>query len=83
MDAVEKDGGRVAARTWTTEAAGLPCTIELADDGDWIVTIASSTTSRRSSLTAALLEAGGGLVSHPEASELEAAVKVALERKRD
>jgi hypothetical protein len=47
VDAVEKESRRVATRKWTTEAAELPCTIELADDGCWIVTIASSTASRR------------------------------------
>jgi len=80
VDAVEKESRRVATRTWTTEAAGLPCTIELADDGFWIVAIALSTTSRRNKPTAAILEASGGLVSNPEASKLAAAVEYTLEQ---
>lgn len=71
-----QEAGR-AARRWATEAAGLPCAIELADDGCWVVTIASATTSRRADLTAAILEASGGLVGNAEAVELAAAVKSA------
>jgi hypothetical protein len=62
-------------RRWATDAAGLPCAIELADDGCWVVTIASATTSRREDLAAAILEASGGLVSNAKALELAAAVK--------
>lgn len=62
------------ARQWTTEVAGLPCTIELTDAGDWAVTIASVSTSRRENLTAAILEASGGLVSNAEALEAAAVV---------
>lgn len=60
----KQEASHSATRTWTTEAAGLPCAIELADDGCWVVTIASATTSRREDLTAAILEASGGLVSN-------------------
>lgn len=70
-----------ATRTWTAEAAGLPCAIELAEDGCWVVTIASATTSRREDLAAAILEASGGLVSNAKALELAAAVKSANGRK--
>jgi hypothetical protein len=45
------------------------------------VTIASATTSRREDLTAAILEASGGLVSNAKALELAAAVKSANGRK--
>ncbi|HEU5372013.1 MAG TPA: hypothetical protein VFU51_06460 [Gaiellaceae bacterium] len=70
-----QEASHCATRTWTTEAAGLPCAIELADDGCWVVTIASATTSRRDDLTAAILEASGGLVSNAKALELAAEVK--------
>ena len=70
-----------ATRKWTTEAAGLPCAIELADDGCWVVTIASATTSRREDLAAAILEASGSLVSNAKALGLAAAVKSANGRK--
>ena len=72
-----------ATRKWTTEAAGLPCAIELAGDGWWVVTIASATTSRREDLTAAILEASGGVVSGAEAFELAAAVKNAGGRRTE
>ncbi len=62
-------------RRWATDAAGLPCAIELADDGCRVVTIASATTSRREDLAAAIVEASGGLVSNAKALELAAAVK--------
>src|SRR5579864_317765 len=71
----QREGGRATYQTWTTKAAGLPCTIELADDGCWVVTIASATTSCREDLTAAILEASGGLVSNAEAFELAASVE--------
>jgi len=77
----KQEGGRAAYQTWTTKAAGLPCTIKLADDGCWVVTIASATTSRREDLTAAILEASGGLVSNAEAFELAASVKDAGDRR--
>ena len=77
----KQEGGRAAYQTWTTKAAGLPCTIERADDGSWVVTIASATTSRREDLTAAILEASGGLVSNAEAFELAASVKDAGDRR--
>jgi len=59
-----------ARKKWTTEAAGLPCTIELTDDRCWVVTIASASTSRREDLSVAIIEASGGLVSNTEALEL-------------
>jgi hypothetical protein len=61
-------------RQWTTEAAGLPCAIELTDDGSWVVTIASASTTRRDDLTAAIVAASGGLVSDAEAFQVAAAV---------
>lgn len=61
-------------RQWTTRAAGLPCAIELTDDGAWIVTIASASTTRRDDLAAAIVDASGGLVSHEEARTVAAAV---------
>jgi len=77
----DKQGGRAAYPTWTTKAAGLPCTIKFADDGFWVVTIASATTSRREDLAAAILEASGGLVSNAEAFDLAASVEVAGDRR--
>ena len=76
-----QEASHSATRKWTTEAAGLPCAIELADDGCWVVTIASATTSRREDLTAEILEASDGLVSNAKALELAAAVKSANGRK--
>jgi hypothetical protein len=64
-----------ASKKWTTEAAGLPCTIELTDDRCWVVTIASASTSRREDLSLAIIEASGGLVSNTEALELAAALR--------
>jgi hypothetical protein len=64
-----------ATRKWTTEAAGLPCTIELTDDRCWVVTIASASTSRREDLRIAIVEASGGLVSNKEALAVAAAVR--------
>src|SRR5579859_3292128 len=77
----QQGGGRAAYPIWTTKAAGLPCTIERAGDDCWVVTIASATTSCREDLTAAILEASGGLVSHAEAIELAASVKDAGDRR--
>lgn len=74
-----QEGNRRASRRWTTEAAGLPCAIELAVDGCWVVTIASASTCRREDLTAAISEASGGLVSNAEAIELAAAVENACD----
>ena len=71
----QQESSRGAIRQWKAEAAGLPCAIDLADDGCWVVTIASATTSRREDLTAAIVEASGGLVSNAEAFKLAAAVK--------
>jgi hypothetical protein len=64
-----------ASKKWTTEAAGLPCTIELTDDRCWVVTIASASTSRREDLSLAIIEASGGLVSNTEALELATALR--------
>lgn len=77
----QNERGRGATRRWTTEAAGLPCTIEHANDGCWVVTIASATTSRRERLTEAILEASGGLVSEAEAFGLVVAIKYARDTK--
>lgn len=63
------------ATKWKTQAAGLPCTIELTDDRYWVVTIASASASRRDDLSDAIIEASGGLVSDTEALELAATVK--------
>lgn len=62
-------------KKWTTQAAGLPCTIELTDDHHWVVTIASASTSRRDDLRIAIVEASGGLVSNTEALAVAAAAK--------
>jgi hypothetical protein len=72
---MQNGDAKVAAvrRRWTTEAAGLPCAIERAD-GSWVVTIASASTTRRDDLTAAIVEASGGLVSDAEAFQVAAAV---------
>lgn len=64
----------MAGGRWTTEAAGLPCTIEAARDGSWIVTIAEATVSRRDDLATAIVEAAGGLVGEEEAAALAARV---------
>ena len=73
--------GAVVRRQWTTEAAGLPCAIELRDDGCWVVTIASASTTRRDDLTAAIVEASGGLVSDEEAFTVAAAVESSSRRR--
>jgi hypothetical protein len=65
----------VGGRQWTTSVAGLPCAIETTENGSWVVTLASTTRSRRGELVAAILEAGGGLVSKEEAVELAASVQ--------
>jgi hypothetical protein len=64
-----------ATNKWTTEAAGLPCTIEFTADRRWVVTIASASASRREDLPVAIVEARGGLVRNTEALELAAAIK--------
>jgi hypothetical protein len=68
----------VGSRQWTTEVAGLPCSIEIAENGSWVVTMASTTRSRRRELTAAILDAGGGLVGEQEAVALANSVEVRL-----
>lgn len=78
----QPEDSRWAAGPWSTEAAGIPCAIELADDGYWVVTFAAASISRRHNLTAAILEASGGLVRKAEALELAAAVKNANDRRR-
>jgi hypothetical protein len=55
--------------------AGMPCTIEATEDGAWVVTIAASTVGRGYGLAAAIFDAGGGVVSRPEAAALAAAVE--------
>jgi hypothetical protein len=67
----------VGGRQWRTEVAGLPCSIELVS-GCWVVTVASTTRSRRSELTAAILDAGAGLVREQEAVALAASVEARL-----
>ena len=71
----ENQAAEVASKKWTTEAAGLPCTIELTDDHCSVVTIASASTGRRDDLSLAIIEASGGLVSNTDALELAAALK--------
>jgi hypothetical protein len=53
----------------------MPCTIEATEYGEWVVTIAASTLGRGYSLAAAIFDAGGGVVSRPEAAALAAAVE--------
>jgi hypothetical protein len=67
----------VGGRQWRTEVAGLPCSIEMVSGG-WVVTVASTTRSRRSELAAAILDAGAGLVREHEAVALAASVQVRL-----
>jgi hypothetical protein len=64
----------VSGRRWKTEVAGLPCSIETAKNGSWVVTIASTTRSRRTDLAAAILDACGGLVGEEEAVAIAASV---------
>ncbi len=54
--------------------AGLPCSIETANNGGWVVTIASTTRSRRNDLAAAIVDACGGLVGEEEALAIAASV---------
>jgi hypothetical protein len=68
----------VDGKQWITEVAGLPCSIESAEDGSWVVTMASTTRSRRSELAAAILDAGGGLVREQEAAAVAASVELRL-----
>lgn len=63
-------GGR-----WDAKVAGLACAIEKQPTGDWVVTIASTTISRRSSLAAAIVDAGGGYVTEAEAKAVASLVK--------
>ena len=63
----------MGARRWTTEAAGLACTIEF-DDDEWVVTIAEASVARASTLDTAIVRACGGLVGPAEARELAASV---------
>jgi hypothetical protein len=65
-------------RQWTTEVAGLPCSIEVADDGGWAVTLASTTRSRHFQLATAILDAGGGLIGKQEAAAVAASVQLRL-----
>ncbi|MBV8259145.1 MAG: hypothetical protein JO073_15155 [Actinobacteria bacterium] len=60
--------------TWTTTAAGIPCTIHAAHDGTWLVTFAATTFSRRTELAQAIVDASGGNVDAEEASLLAAQV---------
>jgi hypothetical protein len=64
----------VSRRRWKTEVAGLPCSIETANNGGWVVTIASTTRSRRNDLAAAIVDACGGLVGKEEALAIAASV---------
>jgi hypothetical protein len=65
-------------RQWKTEVAGLPCSIEIAKNGSWVVTMASTTRSQRRELVAAILDASGGLVREPEAIVLASSVQMRL-----
>ena len=65
-------------REWTTEVAGLPCSIEIVEDGSWMVTVASTTRSRRRELAAAILDAGGGVVGEQEAVTVAASVEARI-----
>jgi hypothetical protein len=59
----------------------MPCTIEATEDGEWVVTIAASTIGRGYSLVDAICDAGGGLVSRPDAGALATAVEKRRSRK--
>ena len=62
-------GGR-----WDAQVAGLACAIERKPNGDWVVTIASTTISRRSNLAEAIVDAGGGYVTKREAKAVASLV---------
>lgn len=64
------NGGR-----WKASVAGMPCTIERTEQGEWIVIIASATLGRRYDLADAICDAGGGVVSRGEAEALAAVVE--------
>jgi hypothetical protein len=61
-------------RRWRSKVAGLPCLVESLDEGDWVVTLASTTTSRGRDLKATILAAGGGVVGPAEAEALTALI---------
>jgi hypothetical protein len=66
-------GGR-----WEVVVAELPCTIELGQDGGWVVTLASVSVSRNESLATAIVNAGGGLVDVDEATAIATRVAESL-----
>lgn len=69
----------LTGRQWRAEVAGLPCTVE-AVDGGWVVVMASTTIGRGSDLAAAIVRAGGGVVSGQQARVLAESVAEALPR---
>ena len=65
----------MSGRRWRVEAAGIPCLIEATEEpGDWSVTMASTTIAHDTNLAAAIIQAGGGVVSVEEAETLAALV---------
>lgn len=65
----------MTGRRWEVRVAGFACRIETGNRGDWVVTIASTTVSRRKDLAVAIVEAGGGLVSRSEAETVACSVR--------
>jgi hypothetical protein len=61
----------------------MPCTVEATEGGEWVVTIAASTPGRGTCLADAIDDAGGGVVSRPEADVLAAAVEKQRSRRAD
>jgi hypothetical protein len=67
-----------AGTRWNLKVAGLPCTVEAGHRDGWVVTFAETTVSQRTSLAAAIVEAGAGLVSDAEAKAAASAVEARL-----
>jgi hypothetical protein len=66
-------------RVWQgTTPDGYTLVVERDDNGCWIVTVASVSRSRNTSLEIALLEAGGSSVSRSSAARLAAAISAHL-----
>lgn len=65
----------MSGRRWDSRVADFACAIELLTNGDWLVTIASTTISRGRDLVAAIVEAGGGCITRSEAEAVALSVK--------
>ena len=72
--------GKLMRRRWEVIAADLPCTVELEQSGDWVVTVAAVTVGRDPLLVTALLRAGGGLIDVEEATRVARRVTESLDR---